>query len=152
MDNHHDDRRDRGPLLWIATLVVIGAAIVAVAVATGALRLGKLKESAPSAQEAAQQRCQSDVIERLASPDKATISDIRTEASILDPEGRDFSSLTASEALKGIDISRITVLNVSGVANAASEVGTTLQDHFDCRAYFVDGALVYSLVVFDHGH
>lgn len=49
-------------------------------------------------------------------------------------------------------LSRITVLDVSGVANAPSEVGSTIRDHFDCRAYFVDSRLVDTLVVFDHGH
>lgn len=152
MGNHHGDRRNRGPLVWIAALVVAGAAIVAIAIGTGALRLGKPGQSAPSAGQAAQQRCESEVMKRLVSPDKATLSDIRTENSTLDTEGRDFSSLTASEPLKGIDAARISVLNVSGVANAPSEVGTTISDHFDCRAYFVDGALAHTLVVFDHAH
>jgi len=152
MDNPHGDRRRRTPPVWIAALVVLGAAIVAIAIATGALRLGNPGQSAPSAEQAAQQRCQSEVMKRLVSPDKASISDIRTEPSTLDTEGRDFSSLNTSEPLKGVDTSRITVLNVSGIANAASEVGTTIQDHFDCRAYFVDGALAHTLVVFDHGH
>ena len=40
----------------------------------------------------------------------------------------------------------------TGVVNAPSEVGTTISDHFDCRAYFVDGSLVHTLVVFDHAH
>jgi len=88
----------------------------------------------------------------LVSPDKATISDVHTQTSTLDADGRDFSSLNTSEPLKGVDVSRITVLNVAGVANAPSEVGSTIQDHFDCRAYFVDGALAHTLVVFDHGH
>lgn len=152
MVNPHADRGNRGPLLWIAALVVAGAAIVAVAVGTGALRLGRSEDSAPSTEQVAQQRCQAEVMKRLVAPDKAALSDVRTEPSTLDTEGRDFSSLTASEALKGVDTSRITVLNVSGVANAPSEVGTTIQDHFDCRAYFVDGALTHTLVVFDHGH
>ena len=51
-----------------------------------------------------------------------------------------------------IDTSRISVLNVSGVANAPSEVGSTISDRFDCRAYFVDGTLAHTLVVFDHAH
>ena len=58
----------------------------------------------------------------------------------------------AAEPLRGIDASRITVLNVSGVVNAPSEIGTTIADHFDCRAYFVDGAITHTLVVFDHAH
>ena len=153
MGNHHGDRpASRRPLLVTAALIAVGAALVAIAVATGALRLGRVADSALSAEQLAQQRCQSDVLKRLVSPDKATISDVHTETSTLDVEGRDFSSLNASEPLKGIDASRISVLNVSGVANAPSEVATTIQDHFDCRAYFVDGALAHTLVVFDHGH
>jgi hypothetical protein len=138
--------------LVIAALIAVGAALVAVAVATGALRLGYSADPAPTAEQLAQQRCQAEVLKRLVSPDKATISDVRTETGTLDVDGRDFSSLTASEPLKGIDASRITVLNVSGVANAPSEVGSTIEDHFDCRAYFVDGALAHTLVVFDHAH
>ena len=153
MGNHHGEQpASRRPFLVAAALIALGAALVAIAVATGALRLGKSADSAPSAEQLAQQRCQSDVLKRLVSPDKATISDVHTETSTLDVDGRDFSSLTASEPLKGIDASRISVLNVSGVANAPSEVGSTIQDHFDCRAYFVDGALAHTLVVFDHGH
>ena len=153
MGNHHGDRpASRRPLLLTAALIAVGAALVAIAFATGALRLGKSADSAPSAEQVAQQRCQSEVLKRLVSPDKATLSDVHTETSTLDVDGRDFSSLTASEPLKAIDASRISVLNVSGVANAPSEVGTTIQDHFDCRAYFVDGALAHTLVVFDHGH
>jgi hypothetical protein len=152
MSNHHGDRpASRIPLL-IAALIAVGANVVVVAVATGALRLGHSADSAPSAEQLAQQRCQAEVLKRLISPDKATISDVHTETSTLDVDGRDFSSLNTSEPLKGIDVSRITVLNVAGVANAPSEVGSTIQDHFDCRAYFVDGALAHTLVVFDHGH
>jgi hypothetical protein len=152
MSNHHGDRpASRRPLL-IAALIAVGANVVAVAVATGALRLGHSADSAPSAEQLAQQRCQAEVLKRLISPDKATISDVHTETSTLDVDGRDFSSLNTSEPLKGIDVSRITLLNVAGVANAPSEVGSTIQDHFDCRAYFVDGALAHTLVVFDHGH
>jgi hypothetical protein len=92
------------------------------------------------------------VTKKLVSPAKATISDVRSESSTLDIDGRDFSSLAASEPLTGINTARITVLNVSGVVNAPSEVGSTIQDHFDCRAYFVDGALAHTLVIFDHGH
>ena len=153
MSNRRDERRDsRRPLWWMAALIAAGAAIVAVAVATGALRPGKSGESAPSAEELAQQRCQSEVMKLLVSPAKATISDVHTQTSTLDVDGLDFSSLAASDPLKGIDISRITVLNISGVVNAPSEVGTTITDPFDCRAYFVDGTLAHTLVVFDHGH
>lgn len=151
MKNHGDRPASRRPLL-IAALIALGAALFAIAVATGALKLGKSGDSALSAEQSAQQRCESEVVKLLVSPAKATISDIRTESSTLDVDGRDFSSLAASAPLKGIDTSRITVLNVSGVVNAPSEVGSAIQDHFDCRAYSVDGALVHTLVVFDHGH
>jgi hypothetical protein len=150
--DHGDHPRNRGPLLWTAALVTVGAASIAIAVATGALRLGNSGDSAPSAEQSAQQRCQSDVLKRLVSPAKATISDVRTESSTLETDGKDLFPLTLEEPLKGVDTSRITVLDVSGVANAPSEVGTTIQDHFDCRAYFVDGALAHTLVVFDHAH
>ena len=153
MGSHHGDRPDnRRALLWTASLIAVGAAVVAIAVATGALRLGKSADPAPTAEQLAQQRCQSEVLKRLVSPDNATISELRAEPSTLDVDGRDFSSLTASEPLKGIDTSRISVLNVSGVANAPSKVGSTISDRFDCRAYFVDGMLAHTLVVFDHAH
>ena len=152
MRNSGDRPANRRPLLVTAALISAGAVIVAIAVATGALKLGKSGDPAPSAEQSAQQRCESEVMKLLVSPAKATISGIRTESSTLDVDGRDFSSLAASEPLKGIDTARITVLNVSGVVNAPSEVGSAIQDHFDCRAYFVDGALAHSLVVFDHGH
>ena len=80
------------------------------------------------------------------------LSDLRAEASTLDVDGRDLFSLTLEEPLKNVDRSRITVLNVSGVVNAPTEVGSTLQDHFDCRAYFVDGSLAHTLVLFEHTH
>ena len=152
MGNHHGDGHASRPALVIAVSIAVGAALVAIAAATGVLRLGKSSDPAPPAEQLAQQRCESEVLKRLVSPDNATIADVHTETSTLDVDGRDFSSLNASEPLKGIAASRISVLNVSGVANAPSEVGTTIQDHFDCRAYFVDGAPSHTLVVFDHAH
>jgi hypothetical protein len=153
MSNHHGDQHGgRRRLWWTAGLVGAGAGAAAIAVGTGAMRPSGPGEHAPTAAELAQQRCQSDVLQRLVSPAAATITELRTEASTLDTDGRDFSSLNASEPLTGIDASRITVLNVSGVTHAPSEVGSTIEDHFDCRAYFVDGALAHTLVVFDHGH
>lgn len=145
-------RKGRKPLLWAAALITAGATVIAIAIGTGALQLGQSGESTPSAAQSARQRCQSEVMTRLVAPDNATISDVRTETGTLDTEGRDFSPLATNESLKGVDTSRITVLNVSGVANAPTEVGSTIRDHFDCRAYFVDGALADTLVVFDHGH
>jgi len=52
MSNHHGDRpANRRPLLLIAALIAVGAALVAVAVATGALQLGHSADSAPSAEQ-----------------------------------------------------------------------------------------------------
>lgn len=151
MANNHGDRRTPAKI-WVAALTVAFAAIVAIIVGADILRSGKSGDPEPSAEQTAQQRCESEVKKRLVSPDSATLSDVRTEAGTLDAEGRDFSSLTASDPLKGVDRARITVLNVSGVVNAPSEVGSTIRDHFDCRAYFVDGTLQHTLVVFDHAH
>lgn len=134
-----------------AGILAAGAAALVIAVATGKLRLGG-SGAAPSKEQVAQQRCESDVLRRLVARNKATISDTRTETAALDADGRDFSPLNTGDRLKGVETSRITVLNVSGMSNSPSEVGSTLRDHFDCRAYFVGGDLVDTLVVFDHDH
>lgn len=153
MGRKGDDRTSgRGRLLFIAAMTVTGAVIVAVAVSTGGLRLGTSRHSTPSAEQLAQDRCQSDVLKRLVAPATTRFSDVRTDTSNLETDGKDLFSLTLEEPLKGVDTSRITVLNVSGVVNAPSEIGSTLQDHFDCRAYFVDATLVHTLVLFEHGH
>jgi hypothetical protein len=141
-----------GRLLFIAAMTVTGAVIVAVVFSTGALRLGMSRESAPSAEQLAQDRCQSDVLKRLVAPASTHFSEVRTEASRLEVDSKDLFPLTLEEPLKGVDTARISVLNVSGVVNAPTEVGSTLQDHFDCRAYFVDGTLAHTLVLFDHDH
>lgn len=149
MGNNRGDRSgNRRRLWWAAALIAVAAAV---AVGAGVLRPAKSGESS-SAEQAAQQRCQAEVMKKLVSPDTATISELHTQTSTLDAEGRDFSSLNANDQLKGVNASRITVLNVSGVANAPSQVGTMIADHFDCRTYFVDGALTHTLVVFDHAH
>jgi hypothetical protein len=142
----------RRRLLMMAALMACGAAIVAIAVATGVLKLGKPGNSVPTTQEAAAQRCQTDVMKRLAAPDKAQLADVRTENGTLDLEGRDLFPVTLEEPLKGADTARISVLNVSGVVNAQNEIGSTIQDHFNCRAYFIDGTLAHSLVIFDEKH
>ena len=142
-------QRGRRRLLVMGVLMVCGAAAVAVAVDTGTLRL---PGSATSAQRSAQKRCESDVTSRLAAPNKARLADVRTENSTLDLDGRDLFPITLEEPLKGVDATRITVLNVSGVVNAQTEVGSTIQDHFNCRAYFVDGSLEHTLVVFEESH
>jgi len=152
MSNHYrGPRRNRVRLLLTAALVVAGAAIAAVLVTTGGLRLWNSGDST-SSERSAQESCQTDVSKRLVDPSTAHLSDVRTETSNLDVDGRDLFSLTLEEPLKGVDTSRITVFNVSGVVNAPNTFGSTIQDHFDCRAYFVDGSLAHTLVLFDHGH
>lgn len=152
VDNPGNHKRRRSRLVLFAALVLVGAAIVAVAITTGALRLWKADDAGPTAEQSAQQRCQSDVLEKVLSPSTSHFSEVRAEASALDVDGRDLFSLTLEEPLKDVDESRITVLNVSGVISTPTEVGSTLSDHFDCRAYFVDGSLVHTLVLFEHAH
>ncbi len=147
---NHDRRTGR--LFVLAAVVLVGAAIVAAAITTGALRLWRSDDAGPTAEQSALQRCQTDVLNKVVSPSTVHLSDLRAEASTLDVDGRDLFSLTLEEPLKNVDRSRITVLNVSGVVNAPTEVGSTLQDHFDCRAYFVDGSLAHTLVLFEHTH
>jgi hypothetical protein len=53
---------------------------------------------------------------------------------------------------KGVEPSRITVWNASGMINAEAQVGGTIHHPFTCRAYFVDGNLADTLVLFDHAH
>ncbi len=147
-----DRTSSRDRLMLIAAMIVVGSGIVALAIAAGGLQFGKSGESAPSAEQLAQDRCQSDVLKRLVAPATTHFSDVRTETSSLDADGKDLFSLTLEEPLKGVDVSRITVLNVSGLVNAPSEVGSIIQDHFYCRVYFVDATLAHTLVLFDHGH
>jgi hypothetical protein len=147
-----DPPRSRTSLVLTAALVVGGAAMAAAAVGTGHLRLQESGDASPSAASSARQRCESEVLKRLVSPKDASLSDVHTETGILDFDGRDLFPLTLDEPLKGVDATRITVLNVSGVANSRNAFGSTIQDHFDCRGYFVDGSLVHTLVVFDHAH
>lgn len=99
----------------------------------------------------AQTRCESDVQKRLASPSTASLSDVKSTASDLLPDNRDMFALMGP-SLQSIDHSRITVWNVSGVVDASTEVGSTIHDAFTCRAYFVDGVVVDTLVVFDREH
>ena len=63
----------------------------AIAVATGALRLGKSVDSSPLPGSWHNSVVSPRVLTRLLSPDKATISDIRTELSALESDGRDYS-------------------------------------------------------------
>lgn len=133
----------RGRLILLAVLALCGAVLVAI-VLTG--------KSTPSAERSAQERCESEVLKRLASPSSAALADVTVEKSSLETDGKDQFPLTLDEPLKGVDVARISVLNVSGLVNAGTESGSTIQDHFDCRAYFVDGSLAHTLVLFDHAH
>jgi len=125
---------------WAAALIAVGAVSAAVVVAMRG-------DPAPSAEQSAQDRCRADVLKRLVSPGSASLTDIRVESGTLDIEGRDYFPVTVDDPLKGVDVSRITVLNVSGVVDAPTAVGSTIRDRFDCRAYLVDGALADTLVV-----
>ena len=100
----------------------------------------------------AQDRCESDVLKRLASPSTAKLSNVEVASTVLDPDSKDLFSLL-DDPLKGVDHSRITVLNVSGVVDVNGDAfGATIHDPFSCRAYFIDGNLANTLVLFDHDH
>lgn len=100
----------------------------------------------------AHDRCESDVRKRLASPSTATLSNVKAEPTALDPDTKDLFSLLDAP-LRGVDHARITVWNVSGVVDITGDAfGGEIHDRFGCRAYFVDGTLEQTLVVFDHDH
>lgn len=105
-----------------------------------------------SPNRSAQDRCESDVLKRLAAPSTTKLSSVIAENTVLDPESKDLFSLL-DDPLKGVDHSRITVLDVSGVVDVSGDsFGDTMHDPFSFRAYFVDGNLVHTLVLFDHDH
>ncbi|MCV7360889.1 hypothetical protein H7K19_04915 [Mycolicibacterium neworleansense] len=129
----------------MACALVLGVVAV-IAVKTHGFGLVK------SADQKAQERCETDVRAKLASPDTAELSQVQSQRADLDPDSRDMFALTTNEPLKGIDPARITVWNVSGMVQAQTEVGSVIHDPFTCRAYFVDGNLADTLVVFDREH
>lgn len=102
-------------------------------------------------ERAAQDRCQQDVLNRLAAPSTAKLSEVKVASAQLDPQTTDLSPLSR-DSLKGADQSRITVRSVTGVVQAPNAFGETLNDPFTCRAYFVDDKLADTLVVFEHAH
>ena len=138
-------RRTRVWLIAVAVAALAAAAVAVIAIMTHGF-------ASTSKERAAQDRCESEVLKRLASPSAAKLSNVRSARSVLDPDSRDLFSLSLNEPLKGVDTSRITVWEVSGVVDAQSEVGTTMHDPFTCRAYFVDDDLADTLVLFDHDH
>lgn len=139
-------RRTRMWLIAVAVVALVAAAVVVIAVMTNDFA------ATPSKERAAQDRCEPEVLKRLASPSAAKLSNVKSAQSVLDPDSRDLFSLTLNEPLKGVDTSRITVWEVSGVVDVQSEVGTAMHDPFICRAYFVDGNLADTLVLFEHDH
>ena len=104
-----------------------------------------------SSERTAQDRCEPEVLNRLASPSTAKLSNVEATNTVLDPDSKDLFALL-DDPLKGVDHSRITVLNVSGVVDAQNAFGAMIHDPFSCRAYFIDGNLAHTLVLFDHDH
>jgi hypothetical protein len=133
---------------WMATVI---SAAVMMAVVIGILAVGDSGESTLSDGDAAQQRCEVDLVNRLASPSTAQISEIDATSDVLDADSRDLFSLL-EPPLKGADQSRIKVWNVAGVVNSKNDFGDSMQTPFTCRAYFLDGELAHTLVLLDHHH
>jgi hypothetical protein len=102
-------------------------------------------------QQAAAQRCEQDVLGRLAAPATGKLSQVAVSPSELDPEITDLSALSR-ETLSGVDRSRLTVVAVTGTVQAPNAWGDPITDPFTCRAYFVDDTLTETLVVFEHNH
>ena len=130
--------------------MLAGAVLAMIAMKTHGFGLARPEPQL--AQDVARDRCQADVRKQLASPDSAQLSDLRSVAGTLETDGQDMFPLMTDEPLKGVDHSRITVWNVSGMVDAKAEAGGTIRDPFTCRAYFVDGNLADTLVLFDHAH
>jgi uncharacterized membrane protein YcjF (UPF0283 family) len=136
---------------WLIAAAAVCVVILAViAVVTRGFGLADSTDRA-SNERMAQDRCESDVVKRLASPATAKLSNVEATRTDLDPDSKDLFSLL-DDPLKGVDHSRITVLNVSGLVDAQNAFGATMHDPFSCRAYFIDGNLAHTLVLFDHDH
>lgn len=143
--------RRKTRVLLLAAAVMCGALLAAVAITTRDSGTTDAT-SVDTPEHAAQQRCERDVVSRMVTPSTAKVSDVTVTDAQLDPEVMDLFALLSGGSLNGIDHSRISVRSVGGVVEVPSEVGGTLRDPFTCRAYFVDGDLVDTLVVFDHDH
>lgn len=103
-----------------------------------------MRESGNPNQQAAQERCEQDVLGRLSSRDKATVSQMTVAPAQLESEGSDRTAL-GRDSLKGVDRSRISVRSVTGVVQTPGAA----DDPFTCRAYFVDDTLTDTQVVFE---
>lgn len=147
--DHGKPRRAR--FLVIGAVCVL-AIVILVVIGVKTRGFGLIGPSPRPAQDVARERCQADVRKQLASPETAQLSDVRSAAGGLQADGQDMFPLMTDEPLKGVDHSRITVWNVSGMIDAKAEAGGTIHDPFTCRAYFVDGNLADTLVLFDHAH
>lgn len=144
-------RKNRRRAWLIATGAGCLVILAVIAVATRGFGLANSTDR-PSKELTAQDRCESDVLKRLAAPSTAELSNVEVASTVLDPDSRDLFSLL-DDPLKGVDHSRITVLNVSGVVDVNGDAfGATIHDPFSCRAYFIDGNLANTLVLFDHDH
>jgi hypothetical protein len=137
---------------WLIAAAAVCAVILAViALATRGFGLANSADRT-SNERTAQDRCEPEVLNRLAEPSTAKLSNVEVAGTVLDPDSKDLFSLL-DDPLKGVDHSRITVLNVSGVVEVNGDAfGATIHDPFSCRAYFIDGNLAHTLVLFDHDH
>ena len=151
MDNSPLMPRWRNTRTWLIAAAA-GCAVILIVTAVVTRGFGLADSSEPISNErTAQGRCETEVLNKLASPSRAKLSNVETATSALDPDTKDLFSLL-NDSLKGVDHSRITVWNVSGVVDAQNELGATIHDPFSCRAYFVDGKLADTLVLFEHDH
>lgn len=151
MDDSPGIPRKRRKRVWlIAAAAVCVVILVVTALATRGFGLANSTDR-NSNESTAQDRCQSEVLNKLASPSTAKLSNVEAVSTALDPDSKDLFSLL-DDPLKGVDHSRITVSNVSGVVDAQNAFGATIHDPFSCRAFFIDGNLVRTLVLFDHDH
>lgn len=143
--------QERKRALLLAAAVMCGVIVAGTAITTRGFGLTD-STSVDTRERAAQQRCERDVVAQLVAPSTAKLTAVTVTSAHLDPEVMDLFSLMSGGPLHGVDHSRISVRSVNGVVEAPNEVAGTLHDPFTCRAYFVDGDLVDTLVVFDHDH
>lgn len=132
--------------LWLLACALILGVVAVIAVRTHGFGL------VDTAEREVQDRCETDVRGKLVTPATAKLTDVESKLGDLEPDSRDLFPLTTDEPLKGVEHSRITVWNVSGTVDAQTESGSTIHDPFVCRAYFVDGNLADTLVVFEREH
>ena len=147
---HYVAARDRTRALVLAAAAICGAILAGIAITTRGFGLID-STTVDTGERVAQERCERDVVARLVSPSTAKLSGVTVADSRLDPEVVDLFSVTDGP-LDGVDHSRITVRSVEGVVEVPNEVGGMLRDPFECRAYFVDGDLTDTLVLFNHDH